>query len=132
MDLERVALIKQRFLTLASCMPMDEFLSGWFFGVPSDQVLRGNVEDFIAYGFYCRRLEDVSPEVWLTLEVIQDLLHCRSLPLHMKNKLLYREAVVYPEMQRLKHAIKLVKNFTCSCLFAPEREVERNKINAAL
>ncbi len=68
MDLERIALIKQRFLTLASCMPMDEFLSGWFFGVPPDQVLRGNVEDFIAYGFYCRRLEDLSPEVFLALE----------------------------------------------------------------
>lgn len=65
MDLERIELIKQRFLTLASCMPMDEFLSGWFLGVPSDQVLRGNVEDFIAYGFYCRKLEDLSPEVCL-------------------------------------------------------------------
>ena len=63
MDLERVALIKQRFLTLASCMPVDEFLSGWFLGVPSEQIFRGNVEDFIAYGFYCRKLDALSPEV---------------------------------------------------------------------
>lgn len=63
MDLDRIAVIKQRFLTLASCMPMDDFLSGWFLGAPSDQVLRENVEDFIAYGFYCRKLEELSPEV---------------------------------------------------------------------
>lgn len=63
LDLDRVALIKQRFLTLASCMPMDKFLSGWFRGVAPDKVLRGNVEDFIAYGFYCRRLEELTPEV---------------------------------------------------------------------
>ena len=63
LDLERIELIKKRFLTLTSCMPMDKFLSGWFRGVPSEKVLRGNVEDFIAYGFYCRKLEDLSPEV---------------------------------------------------------------------
>ena len=63
LDLERVELIKRRFLTLASCMPMDKFLSGWFRGASPDKVLKGNVADFIAYGFYCRTLEQLTPEV---------------------------------------------------------------------
>ena len=63
LDRERVELIKRRFLTLASCMPMDDFLSGWFMGAPAESVLRGNVEDFVAYGFYCRKLEELKPEV---------------------------------------------------------------------
>lgn len=63
MDMDRIELIKERFLTLASCMPIEKFLSGWFLGAPSESVLRGNVEDFIAYGFYCRRLDQLSQQV---------------------------------------------------------------------
>lgn len=63
LDLKRVDIIKDRFLTLASCMPMKDFLSGWFQGADADTVLRGNVADFIAYGFYCRKLDELTPEV---------------------------------------------------------------------
>jgi len=69
LDRDRVELIKARFLTLASCMPMEDFLSGWFMGAPAESVLRGNVEDFVAYGFYCSRMQELDPEVGaLTLE----------------------------------------------------------------
>lgn len=67
LDLERIRRIKQRFLTLATVMRMDEFLSGWFQGVPAEQIKRRNVEDFVAYGFYCRKMEQLSPEVLLEI-----------------------------------------------------------------
>lgn len=63
LNAERVELIKQRFLTLSTVMPMEEFLSGWFHGARPDHIKRRNVEDFVAYGFYCRHIERLSPKV---------------------------------------------------------------------
>ena len=80
LDRDRVELIKRRFLTLASCMNMDDFLSGWFMGAPAESVLRGNVEDFVAYGFYCRKLEELEPEVPFFL-----LLPLAFMPLEMES-----------------------------------------------
>ncbi len=62
-DVERVAEVKRRFLKLKGCMSIEEFFSGWFYGVPAEDVRRGNVEDFVAYGFYFRRLEALPPQV---------------------------------------------------------------------
>ena len=36
---------------------MDDFFSGWFHGAPAASIKRGNVTEFISYGFYCKRLE---------------------------------------------------------------------------
>ena len=55
-------MLKQRFLSLASFMPVD-FLTGWFMGAPLDSICRRNVEDFIAYGFYCRTYGELPPKV---------------------------------------------------------------------
>jgi len=41
-----------RFLELAPVMCIKDFMSGWFLGAPFAEVARGNVEDFVAYGFY--------------------------------------------------------------------------------
>ena len=59
LEVERVNLIKQRFLTLASFMTLESFLSGWFFEAPIEDIHRENVEEFVAYGFYCRTMEEL-------------------------------------------------------------------------
>lgn len=35
----------------------------WFLGAPFESLKRGNIKDFIAYGFYCQRPGDLAPEV---------------------------------------------------------------------
>ncbi|BDA41216.1 hypothetical protein COCOBI_01-8710 [Coccomyxa sp. Obi] len=54
--------VERRMLELGCIFGIQDFLSGWFHGVPFDQIWRGNVLDFIAYGFYCKRVEDLTPE----------------------------------------------------------------------
>lgn len=46
----------ERFLGLRDVFCIREFLSGWFMGAPADSIRRGNVEEFVAYGFHCRLL----------------------------------------------------------------------------
>jgi len=55
--------VEQRLLELGSIFGIDDFLTGWFHGVPFDQVWHDNVLDFIAYGFYCKRPSQLTPEV---------------------------------------------------------------------
>ena len=62
-DVERVAEVKRRFLQLKGCMSIEDFFSGWFHGAPAETIKRGNVEDFVAYGFYFRTLEGLPSEV---------------------------------------------------------------------
>lgn len=64
LDPKRIARIKQRFLSLASFMSLEEFISGWFFGASGREIKRRNAEDFVAYSIYCRRSETLSPEMW--------------------------------------------------------------------
>ncbi|KAL4459101.1 hypothetical protein ABPG75_013966 [Micractinium tetrahymenae] len=57
------ALLKQhfeRFLELRDVFCIREFLSGWFMGASADAIPRGNVEEFVAYGFHCRLLGQLS------------------------------------------------------------------------
>lgn len=62
-EAHRVAEVKRRFLQLNGCMCIEEFLQGWFHGVPYESIRRGNVEDFVAYGFYCRTMDTLPPRV---------------------------------------------------------------------
>ena len=62
-EAERVAEIMRRFLTLSRCMSIEKFLSGWFHGAPYADIRRGNVVDFVAYGFYCRTEDELPPAV---------------------------------------------------------------------
>ena len=66
LDVKRITMLKQRFLSLASFMPTD-FLTGWFMGAPLESIRRRNVEDFIAYGFYCRTYGELPPKVLATI-----------------------------------------------------------------
>lgn len=59
----RVAEVKRRFLSLSGCISIEKFLSGWFHGAPYEAIRRGNVEDFVAYGFYCRTVQNLPPQV---------------------------------------------------------------------
>ena len=59
----RVAEVKRRFLRLDQCIPLEGFLTGWFLGAPIESICRGNVEDFVAYGFYSRYMHELPPHV---------------------------------------------------------------------
>jgi pimeloyl-ACP methyl ester carboxylesterase len=61
-DSTRVAVAMERFLNLHQVFQLDEFLTGWFLGAPIESIYRGNVEEFVAYGFFCQKLEDLTPE----------------------------------------------------------------------
>lgn len=64
LDLERIRTIKQRFLKLRYVFEFDDFISGWFHGAPVSAIRRGNLEDFVAYGFYTHSMHDLTPQVW--------------------------------------------------------------------
>ena len=63
MDEDRVQQIKERFLELHGVLSIQDFICGWFHGAPYDQIYRGNVLDFVAYGFYSKLPSDLSPKV---------------------------------------------------------------------
>ncbi|EIE23278.1 hypothetical protein COCSUDRAFT_47573 [Coccomyxa subellipsoidea C-169] len=62
-EAHRVAEVKRRFLQLNGCMCIEQFLSGWFHGAPYACIRRGNVEDFVAYGFYNRTMDTLPPRL---------------------------------------------------------------------
>ena len=51
----------ERFLNLHSVFHLDEFLTGWFLGTPAAQIPRENVQEFVAYGFFCHAMENLGP-----------------------------------------------------------------------
>ena len=53
----------QRFLNLQLVFPLEDFLRGWFLGAPFESILRNNVEEFVAYAFYCRRWSELDRKV---------------------------------------------------------------------
>lgn len=44
--------VMAKFLTLSSVFSIDDFVQGWFFGAPRDSILRGNVEELVAYAIF--------------------------------------------------------------------------------
>ena len=48
-------------LDLSDHISIEEFFEGWFHGAPIASIKRRNVEEFIAYGFHCARLPDLTP-----------------------------------------------------------------------
>jgi len=57
--------VMSRFLTLGSYFAIQDFLSGWFHGVPFDQIHRENCVAFVAYAFYNRDYDDLPARVGL-------------------------------------------------------------------
>jgi hypothetical protein len=43
----------RQFLTLKGVIDFREFLEGWFMNAPMQDILRENLLDFVAYGFWC-------------------------------------------------------------------------------
>lgn len=62
-DEDRVQQIKDRFLELHEVLSIQDFISGWFHGVQYETICRGNVLDFVAYGFYSKQPSDLTPKV---------------------------------------------------------------------
>lgn len=62
-DVDRVQEVKQRFLQLHDVLSIQDFICGWFHGAPYDQIRRGNVLDFVAYGFYSKQPKDLTLKV---------------------------------------------------------------------
>jgi hypothetical protein len=71
LDYKLVHRALERFLTLSDVMSIQNFLSGWFHNVPYELVKRGNVEDFVAYGFYCRTMDQLPLKVCLGLYILR-------------------------------------------------------------
>ena len=61
-DADRVQVSMQRFLNLHTVFDLKDFLSGWFLDCPADSIPRGNLEEFVAYGFFCQRIEEMDGE----------------------------------------------------------------------
>lgn len=69
-DVDRVQEVKKRFLELHGVLSIHDFITGWFHGAPYEQIYRGNVLDFVAYGFYSKRPQDLSPKVRLLHKMV--------------------------------------------------------------
>ena len=64
-DPHRQRIVEDRLLDLGAVFGIQEFLSGWFKGAPFEAIKRENMVDFIAYGFSCKRVDQLTPAVWL-------------------------------------------------------------------
>ncbi|DBA73278.1 hypothetical protein WJX77_005167 [Trebouxia sp. C0004] len=67
-DVDRVQEVKARFLELHGVLSIQDFITGWFHGAPYEHIHRGNVLDFVAYGFYSKRPQDLSPKTQASSE----------------------------------------------------------------
>lgn len=61
-DEQRADLAMQRFLSLHNVFRLDDFLTGWFLGTPDQNIPKENIIEFVAYGFYCKKMEELSTE----------------------------------------------------------------------
>lgn len=52
-----VKAVQDRFLSLSGVIEIQDFLRGWFNGADPTTIREGNLEDFVAYGFYTRTME---------------------------------------------------------------------------
>lgn len=50
----------QKLSEIQGLMNMDEFLSGWFHGAKASDIPIENMKEFISYGFYCRKAEELN------------------------------------------------------------------------
>ena len=55
--------IMSRFLTLTNVFSIDDFVRGWFFGAPKDSIMRGNVDQLVAYAIFNTPYAQLGQEV---------------------------------------------------------------------
>lgn len=61
-DKTRMKVAMARFTELRDILDIDEFLQGWFCGNKASDIRKGNMIEFIAYGFYCKKMEALTEE----------------------------------------------------------------------
>lgn len=57
----------ERFLTLCDVFPMEDYISGWFFGTPFDRIWKENVLEYVSYGMLHKVRGAVTPGCGLQL-----------------------------------------------------------------
>lgn len=58
-------------------VPLDEFLSGWFFGAPLEAIRRGNLTQFLSYGLFYTKEVDLAPDTRAAIEGLVDELEAK-------------------------------------------------------
>ena len=62
-DLAHIEKIKRRFMSLRDVFDLKDFISGWFFGTPWEELRRTNIENFVAYGFDGSEMAELRQQV---------------------------------------------------------------------
>lgn len=110
----------ERFKSLNSVFNLDDFLVGWFLSTPpnAESIPRGNIEEFVSYGFFCRRARDLGPEdAGAVARFIRDAERLWSVKFQpgYDPKLSYMAHVWEP--LRVHHKL-LVNVIRCLCMYA--------------
>jgi hypothetical protein len=67
---DRALVVQQRLLTMGELINIEEFFTGWFQGADFASIKQGNVEEFIAYGFFCDHFAKLKQEVGRKFSVV--------------------------------------------------------------
>lgn len=62
-DLAHIEEIKRRFMTLRDVFSLRDFISGWFFRKPWDELRLDNFYKYAAYALYSSKLSELGPQV---------------------------------------------------------------------
>ena len=62
-DPEHIEKVKRCFLSLRDVFCIRDFVRGWFFGRPWEDIRRGNLYNFTAYSFYSSEMSGLPPQV---------------------------------------------------------------------
>lgn len=60
---DRALIVQQRLLTMGELINIKEFFESWFQGAEFSTIKQGNVEEFIAYGFFCDHFVNLADQV---------------------------------------------------------------------
>ncbi len=62
-DLAHIEKIRHRFMSLKGIFNLKDFVSGWFFGRPWDELRLSNLHSFAAYSLFSAEMSDLQPQV---------------------------------------------------------------------
>ena len=74
-DLAHVEVIKRRFMTLRDVFSIRDFVSGWFFRKPWDELRLTNFYKYAAYALYSSDLSELGPQVLLDQPMAPAIYH---------------------------------------------------------
>ncbi|KAK9862700.1 hypothetical protein WJX84_006358 [Apatococcus fuscideae] len=61
-DLAHIEKIRHRFMSLKGIFNLKDFVSGWFFGRPWDELRLSNLHSFAAYSLFSAEMSDLQPQ----------------------------------------------------------------------